>query len=109
MNILLENCRLSGDRCRCMSCFQDFNSTKAFDRHRTGVATLTAPGYGRRCRQPYEMLAAGMRLNEARFWVLGPPETSHQDRRQPVFQTRSTAGRYEGSGSGSNASAVSQP
>ena len=55
---------LRGDRNECPSCGAGFNSTKAFDRHRTGRF-----GVDRRCRTVAEMAALGMVRNEAGFWV----------------------------------------
>jgi hypothetical protein len=51
------------DRCACAACGEHFNSTFAFDFHRTGDWTR------RRCRDRKEMGQLGMRLNEDRFWV----------------------------------------
>ena len=46
--------RLTGDRNQCPSCLLGFNSTPAFDKHRTG------PFDGvRRCLTEVEMLAKG--------------------------------------------------
>jgi hypothetical protein len=62
--------KLTGDRCRCSGppyggCGEYFNSTKAFDRHRTGAYALAQ----RRCLSPDEMRAKGMAKNAAGFWV----------------------------------------
>jgi len=56
--------RLTGDRNQCQGCKQYFNSTAAFDKHRTGDF-----GGGRRCLTDNEMLAKGMDRNSAGFWV----------------------------------------
>ena len=56
--------RLSGNRCECGACHQRFNSTSVFDLHRTG-----AYGIDRYCRQPSEMLAFGMSVNDLGFWI----------------------------------------
>jgi len=58
--------RLTGDRCQCPSCGQYFNSTGAFDRHRVGDYTA------RRCLTVADMVAAGMRRNDAGFWIRRP-------------------------------------
>lgn len=59
--------RLSGDRNQCPTCGEHFNSSSAFDKHRTGRF-----GTDRRCRTVAEMLAAGMAKNTAGFWIERP-------------------------------------
>jgi len=56
--------RLTGTRCECGACHQRFNSTSAFDLHRAGTY-----GIHRHCREPSEMLALGMSINEHGFWI----------------------------------------
>jgi hypothetical protein len=56
--------KLRGDRCQCRGCFEYFNSTSAFDFHRTGSYRD-----GRRCLSIDEMLAKGMAKRESGFWV----------------------------------------
>jgi hypothetical protein len=56
--------KLSGDRCKCTTCGEYFNSTYAFDRHRTGQH-----GVDRRCRSRDEMGALGMDKNAKGFWI----------------------------------------
>jgi hypothetical protein len=56
--------RLTGDRNRCPPCGEYFNSTSAFDKHRTGRI-----GIGRRCMTTDEMLRVGMTKNAAGFWI----------------------------------------
>jgi hypothetical protein len=56
--------KLSGDRNQCCACGQLFNSTFAFDKHRTGEF-----GKDRRCLTTDEMKAKGMAVNAAGFWV----------------------------------------
>jgi len=56
--------RLTGDRNQCQGCKQFFNSTFAFEKHRTGEH-----GKDRRCLTPDEMLAKGMSVNAAGFWI----------------------------------------
>ncbi len=59
--------KLRGDHCRCSpatGCGEYFNSTYAFDRHRTGKA-----GIDRRCRSVGEMLAAGMVVSSTGWWL----------------------------------------
>lgn len=55
---------LRGDHCQCAACSEYFNSTGAFDRHRS------APhGGDRRCLTPAEMLARRMAVSAAGWWV----------------------------------------
>lgn len=56
--------KLSGDRNQCPSCLEYFNSTYAFDRHRTGIF-----GTDRHCMTTEEMRAKGMEKNSSGFWV----------------------------------------
>ena len=56
--------KLTGDRNQCQACKAYFNSTRAFDKHRTGDF-----GHDRRCLAEPEMLAKGMAKNTAGFWV----------------------------------------
>lgn len=56
--------KLTGDRNQCPTCRLYFNSTSAFDKHRTGTF-----GFDRRCLTAPEMEARGMTTNEAGFWV----------------------------------------
>lgn len=56
--------KLTGSRNQCQGCKQYFNSTTAFDMHRTGEH-----GVNRRCRTPEEMTALGMLINHAGFWI----------------------------------------
>lgn len=56
--------KLTGNRNQCQGCKQYFNSNSAFDKHRTGVYCSS-----RRCRTPEEMLALGMLINHAGFWI----------------------------------------
>lgn len=55
---------LSGDRNECQGCKGRFNSTAAFDKHRTG-----AHGVDRRCLTPDEMLGIGMSVNGDGYWI----------------------------------------
>ena len=69
---------LSGQRNQCRGCDQYFNSNKAFDKHRVGKV-----GHGRRCRTTEEMMAKGMSLNKAGFWITEKmPEAVSNLRRQ---------------------------
>lgn len=59
--------KLTSDRNQCQACKAYFNSTSAFDKHRTGDF-----GHDRRCLTEPEMLAKGMAKNSAGFWVGKP-------------------------------------
>jgi hypothetical protein len=54
---------LRGDRNQCQGCKEYFNSTGAFDKHRTGKHVID-----RRCMTKDEMLAKGMVLRDDGFW-----------------------------------------
>lgn len=54
---------LRGDRNQCQGCRRYFNSSAAFDKHRTGDH-----GKDRRCMTDEEMTAKGMYLHEDGFW-----------------------------------------
>jgi len=56
--------RLTGDRNQCQGCKAYFNSTFAFDKHRTGEH-----GKDRCCLTEAEMLAKGMCKNAAGYWI----------------------------------------
>lgn len=70
---------LSGDRNQCPSCGEFFNSTLAFESHRTGAhgavnsvrnsSGIPRERHGRRCLDAAEMSAKGMAHNAAGFWV----------------------------------------
>lgn len=55
---------LHGDRKFCGACGKYFNSTFAFDKHRTGDF-----GADRRCMTESEMRAKGMDTNASGFWI----------------------------------------
>lgn len=56
--------KLRGDRNQCQGCKEYFNSTYAFDKHRTGTH-----GKDRRCLTPDEMTQKGMSKNPDGFWI----------------------------------------
>jgi hypothetical protein len=56
--------KLTGDRNQCCGCGEYFNSTFAFDKHRTGDF-----GKDRRCLKADEMEAKGMSKNARGFWI----------------------------------------
>jgi len=55
--------KLSGDHCQCSVCGEYFNSTAAFDKHRTGQ------GSNRRCLLLSDMFRAGMAISSRGWWV----------------------------------------
>lgn len=55
---------LRGDKNQCPGCHEYFNSTGAFEKHRTGKF-----GVDRRCRTSEEMTALGMVKKEDGFWI----------------------------------------
>lgn len=55
--------KLKGDRNQCQGCKEFFNSTRAFDKHRTGQF-----GLDRHCMTKDEMVAKEMILGEDKFW-----------------------------------------
>ena len=57
--------KLSGDRCRCPTCGEYFNSTGMFDRHRVGRYLPME----RRCLTVAEMEARGYVQNAGGFWI----------------------------------------
>jgi hypothetical protein len=59
--------KLTGSRCLCRACGEPFNSTSAFDFHRTG--DYDDFGRNRRWRTPAEMLERGMSKNAGGFWI----------------------------------------
>lgn len=56
---------LTNDHNQCPTCSEYFNSTRAFDTHRTG--TYDPPQ--RRCFSVLEMEAKGMSKNSYGFWI----------------------------------------
>ncbi len=63
--------KLTGDRCRCPTCGEHFNSTYAFDRHRSGEWEA------RVCLSTDQMAARGMARNARGFWVSSRNLWSH--------------------------------
>ncbi len=59
--------KLTGDRNQCQGCKTYFNSTAAFDKHRSGQH-----GVDRRCLTEPEMLTKGMAKGSTGFWVGSP-------------------------------------
>jgi hypothetical protein len=56
--------KLTARRNQCQGCKEYFNSTSAFDMHRTGRF-----GIDRRCMTPAEMNRLGMLVNSSGFWI----------------------------------------
>jgi hypothetical protein len=56
--------KLTGDHNQCQGCKAYFNSSFAFDKHRTGEH-----GVDRRCMTEQEMTDRGMAKNAAGYWV----------------------------------------
>ena len=54
---------LRGDHCACSVCNERFNSTAAFDKHRTG------DWQARRCMTPEQMRSKGMAISATGWWV----------------------------------------
>jgi hypothetical protein len=70
MNEMLQvRRRLAGDRNQCPGYGEFFNSTHAFDAHRTGAFGKPGEPARRRCMSVAEMQATGMTLNAAGFWI----------------------------------------
>ena len=61
---------LHGDHNQCPTCGLYFNSTAAFDKHRTGSHV----GGQRRCMTEEEMRAIGMTLNSTGWWITAARE-----------------------------------
>jgi hypothetical protein len=68
---------LRGDRCRCSvmtgGCGENFNSTAAFDKHRTWAEGKVL----RRCLTVEEMLQRGMAKNATGYWVTKLKDVDH--------------------------------
>jgi hypothetical protein len=60
----MSDLHLSGDRNQCRGCGEYFNSSFAFDKHRTGQL-----GKDRRCLAADEMIVKGMSKNASGFWI----------------------------------------
>jgi hypothetical protein len=57
-----------GDHCQCPTCYEYFNSTAVFDKHR--MATTGAPALP----DSREMRVKGMAVSASRWWVTSPRE-----------------------------------
>jgi len=75
---------LGGDHCECPACGEYFNSTYAFDTHRTGAWTL------RRCLTPDEMRAKGMAVSSTGWWL-------SMASKRPILPRAATTGAAIGS------------
>jgi hypothetical protein len=58
---------LRGDHNQCPTCNEYFNSTAAFEKHRTGE--FGNPHDPRRCLKVTEMMTKGMAKNADGYWV----------------------------------------
>jgi hypothetical protein len=56
---------LRGDHNQCPTCEEYFNSSHAFEKHRTGDFTKGL----RRCLTTDEMLARGMSVSSSGYWI----------------------------------------
>jgi hypothetical protein len=79
---------LRGDHCQCRSCFEYFNSTYAFDKHRTGQH-----GKDRRCLTTDQMLQRKMAKNAGGWWLSSIP---HKDAFVPWACDSTSGDRAEG-------------
>lgn len=61
-------------RNQCSGCRVFFNSVSPFAKHRIGKH-----GVDRRCATPEEMLALGMSINEAGYWIASKMERWNED------------------------------
>lgn len=62
--------RLTGCRCECPTCLEQFGSVRAFDKHRVGsYASPRTFQHHRRCLSVSEMLAAGWARNAKGQWL----------------------------------------
>jgi hypothetical protein len=60
---------LRGDHCQCPTCGEYFNSTAAFDKHRTGpYSDRNVAWAARRCLSRDEMRGKGMQLSATGWW-----------------------------------------
>lgn len=77
--------KLTGDHCQCSrnrGCGEYFNSTYAFDCHRTGTH-----GVDRRCLTELEMLQRGMAKNAGGWWISGAMRDSTLAARQGAYNS----------------------
>ncbi|KAK48199.1 hypothetical protein BG58_33165 [Caballeronia jiangsuensis] len=87
---------LSGDRNQCGECGQLFNSTGAFDKHRTGtVGVHDGPG-ARRCMSVVEMRFYGMVKNPAGFWVKAEMTDEERARAKGILRAKIVSQQLHG-------------
>ncbi|BAO90701.1 hypothetical protein [Caballeronia cordobensis] len=85
---------LSGDRNQCGNCGELFNSTYAFEKHRTGTVGVREGPDARRCLDPSQMQMLGMVKNLAGFWIterLTIRDIEQRNEALAVRETRETA------------------
>jgi hypothetical protein len=88
--------RLTGDRNQCPSCEDYFNSTAAFDAHRTGpFGGPNGEPAQRRCLTADEMRSKGMAVNAAGFWITEPKSTAAVTRRKQAASKGSARSRAD--------------
>ena len=75
---------LFGDRNQCPTCGELFNSSGAFEKHRTGDFTA------RHCLTVNEMHALGMARNDRGFWVKAPMTDEERARARQHTTTDAT-------------------
>lgn len=89
--------KLGNRRCQCSECREYFNSTGAFDKHRTGAYAKPGQWQGnRRCRSIEEMTGLGMLKNPAGFWIGSSRDHATLNQARPV-STRPYPSESEGS------------
>jgi len=74
--------KLGENRCQCASCGEHFNSTAAFDKHRSQGRCLTAD----------EMLGKGMAINSSGWWVTSAWEMPFPASTQPRISASDAIG-----------------
>lgn len=85
--------RLTGDRNQCPTCGEFFNSTTAFDAHRTGpFGGANGRPARRRCLSADEMRAKGMTVNTAGFWIIKTHTAASLARKKAQEALRKTLG-----------------
>ncbi len=80
--------KLTGDRNQCAGCGEFFNSTTAFDKHRTGPFGRASGPSQRRCMTPDEMRAIGMTRPHHGFWISEPMSAEEKRRREEAKKAR---------------------
>ena len=79
---------LTGDKNQCAGCSEYFNSSLAFEKHRTGEHKDN----GRRCLTAAEMMAKGMALNAKGFWISEAYPTELLEKKRESNQIADSSG-----------------